>query len=339
MKPPVPAAHSEKRGLAIVMLALSCGAWGLSFPGGKVFMVALEAALPGRSSWLFSALTIGGRFALGALVLWLLHPRVLVKITASELRQGLGLGLMGGFGMLVQTDGLNHTAASTSAFLTQFSAVLVPIYVALRDRRLPSALTFLCVALVMAGVAVLGRFDWQALRLGRGELETLISTVFFTAQILWLERPIFRGNHTGRVTLAMFATIAVVNVPIFLAHAQHASDALALVASGPIFLLLAGLTFFCSLIAFLMMNRWQPHVDATTAGIIYCAEPLYATVFALFLPVLLAAGLGLSGVENETMTPHLLIGGALITGANLLIAWNPGGRRGEGAPHGLPVIQ
>ncbi len=316
----------SQRGRAIVMLSLSCGAWGLSFPGGKVFMAALERELPGRETWLFSSLTIGGRFALGALILWLFHPRALWRTTASEWRQAIGLGLLGGVGILVQTDGLIHTEASTSAFLTQFSAVLIPLFLAVRDRRLPSPLTIFCVALVMTGVAVLGRFDWHALRLGWGEIETLISTVFFSAQILWLERPIFRGNHTGRVTLAMFAIIAAVNMPVFIFHSHRASDALALVASGPIFALLAGLTLFCSLIAFLVMNRWQPHMDATTAGIIYCAEPLYATVFALFLPGLLATAYGLSGVANESLTPHLLIGGTLITAANLLIAWNPGAR-------------
>lgn len=308
------------------MLALSCAAWGLSFPGGKVFMAALEHELPGRSTWLFSALTIGGRFAFGALILWLLHPRALWKTTASEWRQAIGLGLLGGCGMLMQTDGLNHTEASTSAFLTQFSAVLIPLFLALRDRQLPSPLTMFCVVLVMIGVAVLGRFDWHALRLGRGELETLVSTAFFSAQILWLGRPDFRGNHTGRVTLAMFAVIATVNVPVFVLNAHAASDAFALFASGTIFALLAGLTLFCSLVAFLMMNRWQPHVDATTAGIIYCAEPLYATVFALFLPGILATALGLGGGGNESMTPHLVIGGTLITVANLLIAWNPGGK-------------
>ena len=306
------------------MLALSCGAWGLSFPGGKVFMAALEQELPGRNSWLFSALTIGGRFAFGAVVLWVLQPRALRQLTASEWRQAIGLGLTGGLGMLVQMDGLTHTEASTSAFLTQFSAVLVPFYLALRDRRLPPPLTLFCVALVMAGVAVLGRFDWHAWRLGRGELETLLSTAFFTAQILWLGRPIFRGNHPGRVTLAMFAVIAAVNLPVFVLNAEGAADGLALFASGQIFALLAGLTAFCSLIAFLMMNRWQPHVDPTTAGIIYCAEPLFATVFALFLPQLLATALGLGGIADESLTPHLLIGGTLITLANLLIAWNPG---------------
>ncbi len=315
--------NPEQRGRAILMLVLGCALWGFSFPGGKVFMAALEQALPGRDSWVFSSLTIGGRFALGALILALFHPRALLKTTASEWRQGIGLGITGGLGMLVQSDGLIYTEASTSAFLTQFTAVLVPIYVVFRDRRAPSPLTLLCVILVMIGVAILGRFDWHALRLGRGELETLISTVFFTAQILWLEKPIFRGNHTGRVTLVMFAVVAIVNAPVFLLHAHAPSDALAVFASVPVFALFAGAAILCSLLAFLIMNRWQPRVDATTAGIVYCTEPLFATAFALVLPALLAAWVGVGRVENETVTTHLLIGGTLITLANVLIAWNP----------------
>ena len=106
------------------------------------------------------------------------------------------------------------------------------------------------------------------------------------------------------------------------AHAHRASDVLVLVSTGPMAALLAALTLACSLLAFLMMNRWQPFVDATTAGIVYCTEPLFATLFALFLPALLARGMGI-GYANETATPHLLLGGSLITVANLLIALQP----------------
>jgi hypothetical protein len=63
-------------------------------------------------------------------------------------------------------------------------------------------------------------------------------------------------------------------------------------------------------------------VDATTAGIVYCTEPLFATLFALFLPAILARFHGIT-YANEIATTHLLIGGSLITVANLLIALKP----------------
>ena len=304
------------------MLVLTTAAWGLSFPGGKALLAAANTALPGRDPWFFSSLMIAVRFGLGAVLLWLAHPRAFAQMRASEWRQGLGLGFCGGFGMLFQADGLAFAEASTSAFLTQFASVLVPVVIALRTRRLPSGFVMFCVALVIAGVAVLARLDWRALHLGRGELETLISTAFFTGQILWLGRPAFHGNHTGRVTLVMFLTIAVLLAPLVAAHAQRAGDVLVLVSTGPMAALLAALTLACSLLAFLLMNRWQPFVDATTAGIVYCTEPLFATLFALLLPAMFARFLQIT-YANETATPHLLLGGSLITLANVLIALQP----------------
>ena len=310
------------RRLAILMLILTTAAWGLSFPGGKALLTAAGAALPGRDPWFFSSLMIATRFGLGALLLWLAHPRAFAQMRAGEWRQGVGLGVCGGLGMLFQADGLAFTEASTSAFLTQFASVLVPLFIVLRTRRAPSLFVIFCVALVVAGVAVLARLDWGAIRVGRGELETLIGTAFFAAQILWLGRPVFHGNHTGRVTLVMFLTIAVILAPIVAAHAHRAGDALILVSTGPLAATLIALTLACSLFAFLIMNRWQPFVDATTAGIVYCSEPLFATLFALFLPAWLGRFLKIE-YANESATTHLLIGGSLITIANILIALKP----------------
>ena len=53
---------------------------------------------------------------------------------------------------------------------------------------------------------------------------------------------------------------------------------------------------------------------------IYTTEPVFAAVYALFLPVMLGKFIG--GVyPNESLTPHLLLGGALILAANMLMQW------------------
>jgi drug/metabolite transporter (DMT)-like permease len=304
---------------AILMLLLATAAWGYSFPGGKALLLALDDALPGRSAWFFSAFMISSRFALAALLLLAARPRALGEMRAAEWRQGIALGIFAGLGMLLQADGLRHTTASAVAFLTQFAAVLVPIYCVWRDRRWPSARTILCLALVVMGVAILGQFDWRALRFGRGEFETLLGTGFFAAQILWLDHPRFRGNHSGRMSIVMFAAIALILAPIWLGKMQAPAQLGALFLRPGFAAVFLSLTLLCSLLAFLLMNHWQPHVDATSAGIIYCAEPLFATAFALFLPLPLGRWLGVE-YANETFTVHLLLGGSLITAANILIA-------------------
>jgi drug/metabolite transporter (DMT)-like permease len=311
------------RSTAILMLILATATWGYSFPGGKALMAALSADLPGRSEWFYSSFMISMRFALAALVLLAFQPKAITRIRPSEWRQGIGLGVLAGIGMFLQSDGLQYTTASAVAFLTQFAAVLVPLYCAIRDRTLPSLRTIACIVMVMAGVAILGQFDWKAMRFGRGELETLVATVFFAAQILWLDRPVFKGNDTQRVSMIMFAAISVVIAPVWMVHTQSPSDVLAILAPRPsVMFVFLSLMLICSLIAFLLMNHWQPRVDATTAGIVYCAEPLFATVLALFLPEMLGRFLGIH-YPNEVFTRHLIVGGGLITLANILVATAP----------------
>ena len=107
-----------------------------------------------------------------------------------------------------------------------------------------------------------------------------------------------------------------------MAHAQSPADVVVLFARPEITAMFVSLTLVCSIVAFLLMNHWQPHLEATSAGIIYCAEPLFATALALFLPAPLGRWLGVE-YANEAFTAHLLLGGGLITAANIFISLKP----------------
>lgn len=92
------------------------------------------------------------------------------------------------------------------------------------------------------------------------------------------------------------------------------------VANLPAWAFLAILVGPCTLLAFLWMNRWQRHVTATTAGLIYCFEPVFASMQALFLPGVFSGWAGLD-YPNEVITTRLLAGGGLVLCANLLMQW------------------
>jgi hypothetical protein len=70
------------------------------------------------------------------------------------------------------------------------------------------------------------------------------------------------------------------------------------------------------------MNTWQPKITATEAGLIYCVEPVFGSAMSLFLPSLVSVWAGIN-YANETATLSLLVGGALITTANVLVQLNP----------------
>jgi len=324
-----PARHPQ-HAQALGMLLLANLFWGLSFPVIKAIVLLHHVLLPAASTWFSTVYTVAPRFLLAGLVLVALRPRGFWRMTRGELKQGGVIGLFLAGGMLLQNDGLQFTAASTSAFLTQLYAILIPVWLALRTRRSPGWRVWIACALVLAGVAILGRFDpfdglrtgWNALRFGRGEGETLLSALFFMGPILWLDKKEFAANRPEKITLVMFATGAVVFWVLVGALAPDAGALLAPWHSPAWVGLTVALTLVCTVGAFSLMNAWQPKITATEAGLIYCLEPIFASVMALFLPAWFSARAGI-GYANERATWALLAGGGLITLANVLIQLKP----------------
>lgn len=297
--------------------------WGVSFPLGKALEITQRAALPpGTSSWFLAASSLTLRFGLGALVLlaWCWGSRR--AWTREECAQGAGVGFFGGAGILFQMDGLARTDASTSAFLTAAYCVVLPLLVALRDRRAPGWRALGCCLLAAAGTAVLSRWDWQAMRLGRGETETLLASLCFAGQILWLERPRYAACRAEHSTLVMFGVTVAICLPVALAS-QRAWGEWGIAAAAPgAWALLLALALGCNLVTFTLMNHWQPHLPAVQAGLLYCAEPVWTGLFVLALPAWLAAWGGFA-YQNEIITASLLLGGTLILLANVLVLLRP----------------
>lgn len=311
-----------QRTQALLMLLVANLFWGLSFPLVKAIALTHQRLIPESSTWFVTAWTLAPRFAIAALVLVMWQGKSLSGITRQEWRQGVALGLFAGAGMLFQTDGLQFTAASTSAFLTQFYAITIPVYLALRVRRAPPWTVWLSSAMVVAGVAILGRFDFRAMQLGRGEVETLIASLFFMGQILTLEGKAFAGNRVLPISMIMFAIQGVIFTGMALVTAPRSTDLLVTWQSPHWTLFTLALTVLSTLCAYMIMNRFQPLITATEAGLIYCMEPVFGSVMALFLPVLFSSWATIQ-YANETATRHLLLGGGLITAANLLIQLRP----------------
>ncbi len=305
---------------AVWRLTLATAAWGLSFPTAKAVMLAQGALMPGRAEWFHAAFTLMNRMLLSTIVMTLLLRGRLRGLSKSECVQGLQLGLFGGLGMLLQTDAQNYIAASTSAFFTQFTSVFVPIYVAIHGRRFPPWAVVFAAGLVVAGCAVLSGVELGSIHLGRGEWETILSAMLFTGQIVTLERPVFRGNDMRRTATVMFGVKALVLVPLVVVGGG--ADVVRAYTSGPVILLTLILTLFCTTYAYATMVRWQPHVTSTQAGLIYATEPVFATLWALFLPGWFSTLAGIA-YANENLSPQFQIGAALILAANIVIIFAP----------------
>ena len=304
------------------MLALATLFWGVSFPVMKAIGMLQQELLPGVSTWFITAVAVIARFGISALIIGVISLRTLPRLTRLELWQGGGLGFFGSIGLLFQMDGLNYTSASTSAFLTQAYCFIIPIIAALRERHPPSMRVILCTIVMVVGIAILTQIDPRDLKLGRGEIETLIGSLLFTGQILWLERPIFSKNNVNHFSFVMFAVTALMALPTAFWTMEKPADFARAFASVPVVVLIIVLVLCCTMTAYMMMNRWQPHVTATEAGLLYGIEPVFASMFALFLPAIISQFAHIQ-YANERLTTHLFVGGAIIVLANVLLQLKP----------------
>jgi len=307
-----------RRSRAIGMLILATPCWALSFPVTKALLLEQQRLLPDTGSWFFTALGVMIRFGVSGLLLLPVLLCLREKISRRELEQGIVLALFGGAGIIFQMDGLAYTAASTSAFLTQGYTVFIPLWVMLTTRRRPSRKIVVCVALVLAGVAVLADVNPHSLKLGRGELETLIASLMFTGQILLLEQPRYAASRPLQFSIVMFLAMALFTAPLVWATAPSAAACVQAYSSWAACSYMVTFITICTLAGYLIMNHWQRRVTATEAGLIYCIEPVCASALALFLPAWFSAWSGIH-YPNELLTARLLIGGALVSAANILL--------------------
>ena len=308
------------------MLVVGNACWALSFPTMKAMAFLQQPLLPQSSSWFIASMTLIVRFSLAALVMLIVCWPTLRKLTRLEVWEGVGLGVFASAGLIFQMDGLAYTSASTSAFLTQFYCLIIPLIVAFQNRRWPSGRLTVSCLMVIVGAGVLSGIDVRDFHLGRGELETLIGSTIFTGQILWLQRAKFTPNNVNHFTLVMFSVIAITCVPVALMTGGRDDDWIAAYSSAPVAAFMGILTVFCTLGGYLLMNYWQPFLTATQAGLIYCLEPVFASLFALFLPGWFSSMAGIH-YANETLSLALLVGGGLITVANALMQLEPAPQR------------
>lgn len=314
---PLPEAPRTNR--ARELLLSTTVLWGLSFPLVRGLELAQKGVMPSISDEALVCADMTIRFGFAALLFLPFYARHLTSITAREWSQSLGLAGFAGAGLYLQTLGLSWTDASVSAFLTQLYTLIVPLIVALRDRRMPSARVVMACGLVLAGVALLSPNFLAHFTLGPGEIITALGAGFFACQIVWVERPIYAENRSGLVTLLMFSLLGIMFSIAYLSTGSPLSKVPFLFGTPILWELILAVVLLCTVFTFYVMNRWQHHVTATEAGLIYCLEPVFATVISSFLPGWISAQAGIS-YPNEILRWTLLVGGLFIVAATLLVA-------------------
>jgi drug/metabolite transporter (DMT)-like permease len=298
---------------AIYMLVVVTGLWGLSFPLSKRWLdAATETRCPGGEG--LGILTLIAVRTLAAVaILALFQPRLVREPNRREFGIGLFIGSLNFVGFLLQVWGQTATSPALSAFLTSVGSAWVPLMGLAFFRQPVARLTVLGFGIALVGLVVLTQLSaGQSWALGKGEQLTLLCSVVFAFMIVALDRwgRAVRPGHLTVAFLTATALLGLVGAVLWAALGPGMVPWLQwMVKMGghPTALWdLTLLTIFCTVLSFHWFTAYQPRVSANRAALIYLLEPVFGTIFSVFW--------GMDKVE-----PHLVWGGALILGGNLLV--------------------
>ncbi len=320
---PIPKSRAP---LAVAMLILCCLLWGWSFPTMQIVSRAFDSHTHPRNplDLLASrALFNGLRFGLAGLLYFLLTLRHHHSFSRADILGGGAVGATFGVAMLLQILGLTWALPSVSGFLTALAVVFAPLAQALVLRRAVGPAVWLAVGVAFLGMVL---FSWPnpaanaAHTLATtpplplfGEFLTVLASMIFTAQILSVDH-FGQAAHPVRLTSVMFLTTSLISLLVagVLSRGTMFRPALLVGLAGDhtVWWTLGTLVLFSSVAAMHLMNTFQPRVSPAIASVVYCCEPLFATLFSLAF-----------GAENLTVLT--ILGGAAVLAAVLIVAIKP----------------
>lgn len=268
---------SSKANLYLILATLM---WGITFP-------LTRNALTEVDPFVFVSL----RFALAALVLlpsvWILFRNT----TQAILRGSLIIGGLNAGAYLSQTIGLETVHSARAAFITGVSVILVPFLAPLFKLEKPSRLDLLCASIGLIGLYIL--MDIRHLYIGHGDLWVFLGAIFFSLQIIYLQRINQLINDYQLLAFyQLFFTIPFV----FLFTKGHSFGA-ALQPHALIGILFCAV--FATSLAYYLQNKYQKFTSAPKAALIFALEPVFASLFGVL-------------INHEVLTKTTIVGGSLL---------------------------
>jgi drug/metabolite transporter (DMT)-like permease len=243
-------------------------------------------------------------------MLLLFHRAVLALSRKTLLRGGI-LGVTYGVAQIVQTTGLEHTSASISGFITGTYVVLTPICGAVLLKSVIGKRAWAGAVLATTGLAVLAL---KGFSIGLGEAVTLLSALTYALHIIGLGKWSTGANALGLAVVQIVATGLVSLIGATIAD----PGGLTLPADAFDWTALLYMALISGALAMIVQSWAQAHLAASRAAIIMSTEPGWAALFSItFL--------------HDPLTWRILVGGALMLAAMVIVETGP--RRRDDAPH------
>ncbi len=264
----------------VLMLLVTAFIWGVSFVAQSVGMEKIDA-------FTFSSIrTLLGVCALLPVIF--IRDRVNAKnksrITAQEKRArnkktllyGLVLGVVFCAASNFQQFAFDYSTSGKIAFITALYMFFVPVLGLFFRKKVP-ILTWLCIGVGFVGLYFLCINPTDMGAINKGDVLSLLCSIFFAVQILLIERfaPEVDGIKLSCVQFAVSGVISLVLMFVF------ETPEIGAIKSALVPLLYSG--FMSCGIAYTFQIAGQKYTEATAASLLMCMESVFAVISAALI--------------------------------------------------------
>lgn len=242
--------------------------------------------------------TLAVRFSIAAAIMLFLARGRLKAMERRSIKGALLMGLSLAAAYVFQTNGLVYTTPGKNAFLSSTYCVLVPFMAWGIYRKKPTLFNISAALLCITGIGFVALNSGFG-RLNKGDIFTLFSGIFYSLQIIMMERYIGESDSLCVTALeflaaasacwlgALFFEAAPVDVPV------------------SAWLNIIYLSLMCTAACFFLQAWGMRYTPSSTAAMLLTLEAVFGTLFSVLF-------------FGETLTAKLAFGFSLILLAVIL---------------------
>ena len=244
---------------------------------------------------------LGSRFLIAALLMALIRPRQIAKISLADLKVGVPLGILLAAGFITQTIGLELTTAAISGFLTGLYVVLTPVFGWLLYKTRVNKKLGIAIFFALAGLAILSGTANSELSFQIGQIWLIACAVVFALHITLLGK-YSQGRDSYNLAFIQIATVGALCLSV------GSLDGYSAPPSPEVWFAILFTAVFATVIAFWVQTWAQSVLDSARVALLLTSEVAHAAIIAV-------------AVGQEVLSLSAVIGGSLMVTAMLIVEW------------------
>jgi len=254
--------------------------WGLTFP-----LVGASVKHVDPYGFVFYRFVLAACFMLPFIV------RKLKKLKVNVFLYCVLLGFLNNAIYSLQSAGLKTISPNESAFITSSSVIMVPFLSLLLRVNIPKSMDYICALICLAGLYILTGANMTHISIG--QIETGLCALAVALYIIVLQHVSTFSKDYDLIAFYQIVMTAIFALPF------GWQSTIVSYTNVSVILAILFCAIFATNIAIYLQSRYQHYVTPAKAALIFCLEPVFASICNWML-------------NGENISGATMLGGSLI---------------------------